>query len=104
MANHQRAGYLDRTSFHKAMDLISIAQQVRAWGLSERSQGMLGQRMGACGRLLTVGSGGRSPVYAADVKGAAGLEQTFLVCARPRRTVAEMHVEFVCAFHAAAAL
>ncbi|GFH11215.1 uncharacterized protein HaLaN_06682, partial [Haematococcus lacustris] len=29
MANSGRQGYLDRMSFHKAMDLISLAQQVR---------------------------------------------------------------------------
>lgn len=28
MANSQRQGFLDRLSFHKAMDLIAIAQQV----------------------------------------------------------------------------
>jgi len=30
MANSHRLGYLDRLSFHKAMDLIGIAQQASA--------------------------------------------------------------------------
>jgi hypothetical protein len=28
MANSQRQGYLDRAAFHKAMDLIALAQHV----------------------------------------------------------------------------
>ena len=30
MSNHQKLGYLDRLAFHKAMDIIALAQLV--WG------------------------------------------------------------------------
>ena len=29
MSNHQKQGYLDRLAFHKAMDIIALAQLVR---------------------------------------------------------------------------
>ena len=33
MSNHQKLGYLDRLAFHKAMDIIALAQLVRKCGV-----------------------------------------------------------------------
>ena len=39
MSNHNKQGFLDRLNFHKAMDIIALAQLVRGeWGYQECHQ------------------------------------------------------------------
>lgn len=50
LANDRRLGYLDRLAFHKAMDLISLAQSVGAdSGVVRRTESAWGQPGGKAG-------------------------------------------------------